>query len=525
MPIISISKIQHRYGVSENLPQLSAAELGWVIDQRKLYIGNGPPSEGAPEVGNTEVLTQYSDLLSLSSSYTYKGLAAGYIAQTGVDANNPVTRSLQSKFDDLASVKDFGAVGNGIVDDTAAINRAFYEIFCRDNNPETRRRLFFPAGVYLVSDEIKIPTYAYVRGEGLNSSIIRQIGDSVSCVARTADSLQQTDANMGNNGATLPSFIDIEDITFEQTTSNDVFIVDSASDIRFKRVGFTGNEEAPATASAATSSLIIYSTPVNKSKQLSFEQCLFNKNIFGVTVDDDSNSVVFNACNFNELYKAVKLGESTTGFGSSVVGPKGFNFTNCQFDNIYSIAIHVYGVSNINSAFNYFGDVGNHYSNTPYESCIVFEDDGNSSVFDTFIRSAADASLVPYINMNGNRIIAIDSVNGIQLGKRQQFAATQSTLLNNVSVETTSGITFNAANQKAIRIFYTAVRGSTTRHGSLLITASAGGTTLSDDYQEDGVDIGLTFSVDVSGGVTTLKYVTTNTGANVTFTYGIELIN
>jgi len=66
MPIVSISRIQHRYGLSDNLPQLSAAELGWVIDQRKLYIGNGPTSEGAPEVGNTEVLTQYSDLLGLT---------------------------------------------------------------------------------------------------------------------------------------------------------------------------------------------------------------------------------------------------------------------------------------------------------------------------------------------------------------------------------------------------------------------------------------------------------------------------
>ena len=70
MPITSISRIQNRYGLSENVPQLSAAELGWVIDTRQLYIGNGPTSEGAPEIGNTEILTEYSDLQSLLVPYT-----------------------------------------------------------------------------------------------------------------------------------------------------------------------------------------------------------------------------------------------------------------------------------------------------------------------------------------------------------------------------------------------------------------------------------------------------------------------
>ena len=35
-------------------------------------------------------------------------------------ANDPVTRTMQQKFDDVASVKDFGATGDGSTDDTAA---------------------------------------------------------------------------------------------------------------------------------------------------------------------------------------------------------------------------------------------------------------------------------------------------------------------------------------------------------------------------------------------------------------------
>lgn len=58
MAIVQISQIKHRRGVEENLPQLASAELGWAIDSQQLYIGNGTLAEGAPEVGNTRILTE-----------------------------------------------------------------------------------------------------------------------------------------------------------------------------------------------------------------------------------------------------------------------------------------------------------------------------------------------------------------------------------------------------------------------------------------------------------------------------------
>ena len=251
MPIVSISKIQHRHGLSNNGPsdpstlQWSTAELGWEIDTRKLFIGNGPVSEGAPAIGNTEVLTQYSDILDISSGYQYKGAAAGYTSITGVDANNPTVRTLQRKLDDFVSVKDFGAKGNGTDDDTAAINRAFYELFARESNTEVRRSLLFPAGVYLVSSTIKIPTYAKVFGEGKQSSIIRQT--SVTPGVALADSKQQIGANIGSDGATIPSFIEINDISFENTTEGTVLDIASSQNCVFRRLGLSGSSDAAPT--------------------------------------------------------------------------------------------------------------------------------------------------------------------------------------------------------------------------------------------------------------------------------------
>ena len=67
MAIVQISQIKHRRGLQENLPQLASAELGWSVDARRLYIGNGSLAEGAPETGNTEILTEYSNIPGVTS--------------------------------------------------------------------------------------------------------------------------------------------------------------------------------------------------------------------------------------------------------------------------------------------------------------------------------------------------------------------------------------------------------------------------------------------------------------------------
>jgi hypothetical protein len=69
MAVIQISRIQHRRGLQSDLPNLASAELGWSVDTRKLYIGNGTIEEGAPSLGKTEILTQYS-ILDFESSFT-----------------------------------------------------------------------------------------------------------------------------------------------------------------------------------------------------------------------------------------------------------------------------------------------------------------------------------------------------------------------------------------------------------------------------------------------------------------------
>jgi Pectate lyase superfamily protein len=317
--IVQISQITNRKGLSSDLPQLSGAELGWSTDTRQLWIGNGTLEEGAPVIGNTEILTQFSDILAFTNAYTYKGQAAGYTVQTGATPGTPSTLSLQSWLDQWASVLDFGAVGDGVTDDTAAINRALYQIYCREVNPQIRRSLFFPAGVYRVTDSINIPPYATLYGEGNdNSLIVMDVGVNT-YVARTADDLQQTGVNIGDAGATPPQYINVMNMGFtHKNPTSSVFLVQDATNINFQNVGFRGvststNLESDVNGSAG---VIFASTNALISSNINFNNCVFSGLVRAVYANQQVKGITFTNSEFSTLYQGVNLNEYAEFVGS-----------------------------------------------------------------------------------------------------------------------------------------------------------------------------------------------------------------
>ena len=88
-----------------------------------------------------------------------------YFTQSGAGA---LARTVDSKLKDVVSVKDFGAVGDGVADDTAEIQAA--ADYCVAN----QRSLHFPAGTYLVRQRIRFTgaTNIAITGEGLCNSRI-----------------------------------------------------------------------------------------------------------------------------------------------------------------------------------------------------------------------------------------------------------------------------------------------------------------------------------------------------------------
>ncbi len=524
MPIISISRIQHRYGLVENLPQLAAAEFGWAIDQRKLFIGNGPTSEGAPSIGNTEILTQYSNLLEVAeNSYTYKDIAVGYEAITGPSSASPVTRSLQEKLDDFANVRDYGALGDGVADDTEAINRALLDLYARDLNTAVRRILYFPAGKYLVTDVIKIPPYTTIQGEGKNCTIIQANDDFMNCVARISDNKLQVGNSIGMNGAILPNYITINDITFNGDSRDlDIFIINTSKYITFNRVGFDGGRTvAPTSVGSQLTAIKILSTEINKCQNIVFNECEFSGINYGTILDDDMDNIIFDKCVFKKLHIGAKISENTLGVGTSVLGPQGLRIINSLFDEIYNSAIVNYTDNKFTSAFNTFLDVGNQNIANPTHPVIIFSGNGSASICDSFKRTNVENALSPRISYSSTKSIFMEPNEGIFVGKKQIEPGNVITLNNNISSPTATTITFKVS-QKSQTVNYIATRSTSVRNGTLEITATDTGITYSDTFTENGVDIGLTLTVIVSGSDVIVRYVTTNTGNNISFAYSVD---
>ncbi len=316
MAVTQISRIQHRRGLEQDLPQLASAELGWSIDTRQLYIGNGTLEEGAPIVGVTRILTE-NDIAAITedvrfTTYTFVGNTAGYVAQTGPSELAPVVRTYQEKLDDIVNVKDFGATGDGVTDDTAAINRALQQIYnasVTTSDARTRRTIYFPGGTYQTSDTILIPTYAKIVGDGKSSAIIRQQNGNRT-VANICDSKFQNGSSLGTNSAELPKDIEISGLQFlnaNTSITQPIFIINSASNVRISSTNFVANSAA----GFYPNLISILGTSATTTK-VTIECCQFTGGGNGIAIIDTSASSIrlFNS-GFNNLSNvAAHLGTS-----------------------------------------------------------------------------------------------------------------------------------------------------------------------------------------------------------------------
>lgn len=452
MAIVQVSRITQRQGVLDDLPQpLAGAEFGWALDQRRLFIGNGEVAEGAPVVGNTEILTEFTDILSLASAYTYKGDAAGYTVQTGATSGDPVSQSIQSRLDSYAVATDFGAVGDGTTDVTAAINRALFQLYCVQANTQIRRSLFFPAGTYIITDTIKIPPYAKLYGEGADSTIFlfevqewaanTAYADGVlvkvesvtpgifnyyravaevpptgilitnttywdattipEYVVETADSLQQTGVNIGTNGATAPRNVEVSGITLQTTEygSHQICSINQLQQGWFDSVNFVGplGEVDLDTDVDDFSCVVFNGTAEVPPTQITLDKCKFIGATYAASTNQYVKGITISNGQMNTLYQGIYLGGATVEAG----GPTGVRIVHNEFDKIFAEGIVMENCSLNASAYNTFYDVGNNFYGVaaPQTAIININADNNVSIGDLFQRNDTQALTQPRIQI------------------------------------------------------------------------------------------------------------------------------
>ena len=514
MAITQISRIQHRRGLKEELPQLAAGELGWAVDTQELYIGNGTIAEGAPEVGNTKIITEDDNILSSANTYTFVGNTVAPVV-TGVDNNSPISRTLQQKLDDFANVKDFGAVGDGSTDDTAAINRAIANLITVEATGKEKRKLYFPGGVYYITgDTLKLYPHISLVGDGPTSTFIKQYDATQTHLIETVDRNGNTGAGIGNDSAETPQGISCSGICFNTQSNSDVFQINQAQDMHFENCHFVGtytNQDSTAPSIPGSALVTMTTTAAYPCKRISFHSCTFSNSEYAVDTSDNIEDVTFSACEFKNLYRAFNLGEASDGStNNKTVGPTGFVITACRFDEIDAEAVKIWDAGgtphgNIVSACS-FRDVGRFSDDSSDVAVMQFDHANNFSIGNYFYRDDLTASL------GGTVYNESPAKHPVTLADNQSAAA------NVVDPFSNSAVRFDLQREHHVTINYIVKRNTARRTGTLSIAGTGSGIQVSDDFTENSAT-GITFSVTTDGN---LQYTSTSTGNTATFKYKVN---
>lgn len=394
MAVVQISRIQQRRGKKNSqtgFPQLASGELGWAIDTQELYIGNGAVSEGSPAVGNTKIITEHDDILALVDLYQYK--RNNTHIQTGFSSSMPVYRSLQDRLDDLVSVKSFGVIGDGITDDTAALQRAIDELFLNDytkNNPSSKIILYIEPGIYKVTNEIRIPPFAHIVGSGIDSTIIDlHMSDYTGkSVFRMVDGVSTpgnyiTFTSMNSQTGSWPRKIYLGNMTLKTNGINAVMYLDNTELSVVERIKFQGVFSNTNVSNTSQAGIIIRGTSgVFNTAHVRFNQCEFANTGYGVYSELDHDNISFTNCTFLQLLDGINV-------GGGVIGAVSTKVTNCYFDQIDRYGFNVkkgYGNSSTNNTYMNVGNDNQNYANAQ-NPIVYFQTKGNLSTDDYFHRN------------------------------------------------------------------------------------------------------------------------------------------
>jgi hypothetical protein len=123
-----------------------------------LYSNNSNAATSNPVYTNAD--GEYA-FYAANGTYTIQIAATGYAGETkpGVVLFDPLDAG-------IVSVKDFGARGDGVTDDTAAIQAAITAC--------ANKTLSFPSGNYKVTATINVNIPIYIKGEGTSQTFVTQ---------------------------------------------------------------------------------------------------------------------------------------------------------------------------------------------------------------------------------------------------------------------------------------------------------------------------------------------------------------
>lgn len=267
-------------------------------------------------------------------------LASGTVADSSQVSYTPsgagaVPRTVQGKLRDVVSVKDFGASGDGVADDTAEIQAAIN--YCQSS----KCALYFPAGTYNISANLVIPLSGsgmtnaqkfrmFGAGKHRDTSMIKAVNVAVtkiiqcSSTAGNDDFLLEID-RLSLNGNNLAQY-GLHGIAIQHLSMNYCWVQGCTE------AGFYGTGS------------------VSGGYCNEFRESTFYQNKIGIVLGGAVNQTLLDHCKFwgNEIgldlitTQAVKLDnsmfESNTVVGARILG-NAITFDTCYFENNSTVGI------------------------------------------------------------------------------------------------------------------------------------------------------------------------------------------
>jgi len=237
------------------------------------------------------------------------------------ESGGATERPVQDKFREIwVSVKDFGAVGNGIAIDTVAIQRAVNRAAVLDAT------VYFPAGTYLIDQAITVTS--------ADALIVKGAGMSLTVIASN---------NATANAFTVSSSDNIRfedlDIIHVSTSSGSAIVLNSSNTPTFIRVGvgFTTTSEQYANGISCTASgtpvfwdCIVYAT----AEACILSSCIDAK-LFGGLLAGGTYAIEFSGTTYAQVFGVRMADTGIVRFASGLTGTE-FGFYGCAVTS-YSV--------------------------------------------------------------------------------------------------------------------------------------------------------------------------------------------
>jgi len=235
-------------------------------------------------------------------------LGGGFI-QPGSGA---VQRTVESKLQDMVSVKDFGAVGDGVTDDTAAIQAAIEYVYHNKQGADSEgyAPVLFPNGDYKITDSIKVFMKLTLMGMSRDTKI-SQYGSVPAVISTKYDGTTYTDTLNATSSDVASKILHVTNLQI-----NDLFFE--------SKVAITGNAPSGAAYRATVQingaiGLRMYGCRVTNS--------FVNNN--GFTIENSWRAIVED-CYANGVGKGT-LANSGGGYGFEIGGQvNAATFKSCQ---------------------------------------------------------------------------------------------------------------------------------------------------------------------------------------------------